>query len=160
MNLYKSSFVKNAPALAMVLSLLVFFAGCAHTRALFGGRLQVHVEISDGANHDNPVAVDLVMVHDEKLVEALREMTADQWFKTREQIKLDYILGQGLDLWSWEWAPGQKVEPMELVLKPQAKAAFVFVDFMTPGAHRFRLDPFKDIIIRIGDDEVTVESLE
>ena len=160
MNLYKGSFVKSAPVLALVISFLFFYAGCAHTRAMFGGRLQVHVEISDGANQDNPVAVDLVMAHDEKLVEALREMTAKQWFASREQIKLDYILGEGLDHWAWEWTPGQTVEPMELILKPQAKAAFVFVDFMAPGAHRFRLDPFKDIIIRIAGDEVTVESLE
>jgi len=73
-----------------------------NTRAIIGGQVDVTVEIADNANQNSPIAVDLIVVYDEKLMEQLLGMTAGDWFARRSQIRRDYLDGAGFDSWGWE----------------------------------------------------------
>ncbi|MCP4113406.1 MAG: hypothetical protein GY749_49065 [Desulfobacteraceae bacterium] len=128
------------------------------TRAFLGGRLHIKVEISEKANQNSPTPLDLIVVYNEKLMERLLKITSKEWFEQREQIKRDYIEGTGLDYWGWEWIPGQRIPTQKLPLKPKAKGGLIFADYLAPGTHRFRVDPFKDITIRLLEKNFLVES--
>jgi type VI secretion system protein len=127
-------------------------------RSLLGGRLQVAVKISEDANQNHPVAMDLIFVYDEKLVEELLKLSAKEWLAKRDQVKRDYVEGKGLDIWGWEWTPGQEIPVQELPLNAKTETALIFADYLSPGAHRIRVDPFKDITIRLLKDDVFAES--
>ncbi|OQX27613.1 MAG: hypothetical protein BWK80_04440 [Desulfobacteraceae bacterium IS3] len=127
-------------------------------RSLLGGRLQVAVKISEDANQNHPVSMDLVFVYDEKLMEELLKLSAKEWLEKRDQIKRDHVEGKGLDIWGWEWTPGQEIPVQELPLNANAEAALIFADYLSPGAHRIRVDPFKDITIRLLKDDIFAES--
>ncbi len=53
-------------------------------------KLNVRVHIAPTANRNNPVAVDLVLVSNNKLLKELMKMSAKEWFERRHQIQLDY----------------------------------------------------------------------
>jgi type VI secretion system protein len=127
------------------------------TRAMFGEKLDIKVYISEKANQNSPIAFDVVLVYDEGLLERLLSMPSREWFEKKEQIKRDYLQGEGLDFWGWEWVPGQEVPVQSLPFKTNAVGGFIFADYFTPGSHRFRIDPFKDISVRLLEKGFTVE---
>jgi len=126
------------------------------TKAVTGGQIEVVVEIADNANQNSPIAVDLVVVYDEKLMDQLMGMTAGDWFAKRGQIRRDYLEGAGFDSWGWEWIPGQRVPVQRLPLKAAAIGGVVFAKFTTPGAHRSRINPFDDVTIFLREDDFAV----
>ena len=126
------------------------------TKAVTGGQIDVKVEIADNANRNSPIAVDLVVVYDEKLMDQLMGMTAGDWFAKRSQIRRDYLDGAGYDAWGWEWIPGQRVPVQRLPLKAAAIGGVVFAKYVTPGAHRSRINPFDDVTIFLREDDFAV----
>ena len=151
----------SAFVLASMLLFLISSCGiAARTRKLFGDKQEIKIDISAKLNEDHPIAIDLVHVYDEKLLEMLREMPAKTWFAKRQQIKRDYRLGVGLDCWQKEWVPGQSIDDYNLPLKPKAKGAFVFANYYTPGEHRFSIDPFDDIEIYFFEKDFVVKVQE
>lgn len=139
------------------------WAGCsnigARTRSFFGGQVLIDITVEPDANRNSPVAMDLLIVYDEALLSQLLKLTAKEWFTQRDQIKKDHLEDSGLETWEWEWVPGQLVPPLELPLKPDAEGAIVFVDYLSAGAHRFRVDPFEDQMIHFHEDHVTIEPM-
>jgi len=127
-----------------------------NTRAIVGGGIDVRVEIDDNANQNSPIAVDLVVVYDEKLMDQLMGMTAGEWFEKRSQIRRDYLDGAGFDSWGWEWIPGQKVPVQKLPLKAAAIGGVVFAKFIVEGAHRSRINPFHDVTIYLRENDFAV----
>jgi len=127
-----------------------------NTVAVIGGQVDVTVEIADNANQNSPIAVDLIVVYDEKLMEQLMGMTAGEWFAQRSQIRRDYLDGAGFDSWGWEWIPGQKVPVQKLPLKAAAIGGVIFAKFITPGAHRSRINPFNDVTILLREKDFAV----
>lgn len=130
-----------------------------YTKSLFGGKLRVKVTIAENVNQNNPVALDLVVVYDQKLLDQLLTMSSREWFEKREQIKRDYLDGTGLDYWGWEWVPGQNVPIQELPLKSAAKGALVFANYYTPGVHRIRIEQFESIHVSLDEKGFSVEPL-
>jgi type VI secretion system protein len=59
-------------------------------------KLVVRVEVSPHANNNNPVALDLVLVKDKKLLRELMKISAKDWFEKRSQYRLDYPKESGL----------------------------------------------------------------
>ena len=144
-----------------LVALLFFSCGWdIRTRSLLGGKLHMAVEIEENANRNSPVAMDMVFVYDEKLLEQLIKMPAKEWFANREQIRRDHPEGEAFERWGWEWVPGQKIPLQEMPLKAGAEAIVFFADYLSPGAHRVRTDPFRDIRIRLGEDDFHVETPE
>ena len=150
-------------AILSLLFLAGVFVSCGigvRTKAALGDKLNVKVDISQNANTNSPIALDVVLVYDEALLKQLIKMPSREWFEKREQITRDHIKGNGLDYWAWEFVPGQNVETQVLPLKPKAKGGIVFANYFTPGEHRFRIDPFKDFIIHLNEKLFTVELAE
>jgi hypothetical protein len=123
-------------------------------------KLQVRVRISEDANNGNPVALDLVMVSDKKLLEELQKMTAEEWFKSREQIKLDFPKKGQVEVKNWEWVPGQLVEVQEMTVTPEIRGGIVFASYFKPGAHRAVFNPRKHFTIKLGPEKLEIETLK
>lgn len=123
-------------------------------------RLEARVQISAAANHNNPVAIDLVLVSDKKLLKELKKLSAKEWFEKRNQYQLDYPKEIELGTHRWEWVPGQAVKLEPMVVKIEISGGIIFANYFTPGAHRAVIDPRKNILIKLSEEEFTVEVLK
>jgi len=130
------------------------------TKAIMGAKLNVEVIVSEDANQNRPIALDLIVVYDEKLLEQILEMTSTDWFEKKNQIRRDYLKGEGFDSWEWEWVPGQSVPLQKLPLKPKALGGFIFADYRSKGEHRYRIDPFGGVKIHLSEKDYVVEVLK
>ena len=122
-------------------------------------KLDVKVHVSPKANNNNPVAVDLVLVSDKKLLKELMKMSASEWFEKRGQVQLDYPKETGLYAGRWEWVPGQEVKVDQVNIKSDFAGGIVFANYFKPGAHRALIDPHKGVLITLGEDNLCVQSL-
>lgn len=120
----------------------------------------VRVNISPQVNHSTPVAADIVLVSDEGLLGELMTMPASEWFAKREQIHRAHQPEMGFDVRRWEWVPGQVVEPIPLSLDRTIKGGVVFVNYFTPGAHRAAIPLCKDVVISLGVEDFSVETVD
>ena len=120
----------------------------------------VRVNISPQVNHNNPVAVDIVLVSDKGLLGELMQMPANDWFAKREQIRRDHPLETGFDVWRWEWVPGQVVEPIPLSIDRKFRGGIAFANYSTPGAHRAAIPLCRDVVISLGVEEFSVEAVD
>lgn len=118
------------------------------------------MNVSPQVNDNSPVAVDIALVSDKGLLGELMKMPASDWFTQREQIRRDHPPGTGLDVWSGEWVPGQVVEPIPLSIDGTVQGGIVFVNYSTPGAHRAVIPPCKDVVMSLGAEDFTVESVD
>jgi type VI secretion system protein len=147
----------RASLLAGAVSLLFLLTACGARIPLRPSpKLTMKVTVSPQANNNNPVALDLVLVKDKKLLKELMKLSAAEWFQKRSQYRLDYPKETGLSAGSWEWVPGQvvKLEPMPMKSKPAG--GLVFANYFTPGTHRAVIDPGKPIVITLGADDLMV----
>jgi hypothetical protein len=151
----------------VALALSIVLSGCPKapkviTKRIPGAsgesKLQVRVHISSHANNGNPVALDLVLVSDKKLLQELQKMTASEWFEKREQIMLDFPKEGDVEVSKWEWVPGQVVQVDKLRVRPEIKGGVIFANYFKPGAHRAVINPRKDILIKLQDDKIEVET--
>lgn len=123
-------------------------------------KLEVKVHVSPKANNNNPVAVDLVLVKDKKLLAELMKMSASDWFEKRQQVELDYPKETNLNAGRWEWVPGQQVQVDRVPVNLDIVGGVVFANYFKAGTHRARFDPRKGILITLGDDNLCVQSLK
>lgn len=115
------------------------------------------VDVSPQANNKNPVALDLVLVKDKKLLKELMKISASEWFEKRNQYRLDYPKETGLNAGSWEWVPGQVVTIDPMPLKFKVAGGLIFANYFTPGAHRATIDPSKSVVITLGAEDIAVK---
>lgn len=148
---------------------LLLFTACPKVkvpktvRKVSGGgdsKLDVKVHVSPKANNNNPVAVDLVLVQDKKLLQELMKMSASEWFEKRHQVELDYPKETELDAGRWEWVPGQDVKVDQVPVKMDVVGGVVFARYFNAGTHRAPIDPRKGILITLGDENLCVQSLK
>lgn len=123
-------------------------------------RLEPRVEISESANQNNPVAIDLVLVSDKKLLDELKKLSAKEWFEKRNQYQLDYPKELELGTHRWEWVPGQVVKIAPVTVKFEITGGIIFANYFTPGAHRALINPRKNILIKLGEEDFTVQVLK
>jgi len=120
-------------------------------------KLDVTVHISPKANKNNPIAVDLVLVSDKKLLKELMKMSAKEWFEQRHQIQLDYPKETDLTAGSWEWVPGQAVKLDRMPVRRAIIGGVIFANYFSEGAHRAAINPRKDILLTLGDEDLCVQ---
>jgi type VI secretion system protein len=123
-------------------------------------KLEVKVHVSPTANKNNPVAVDLVLVRDKKLLRELMKMSSREWFERRHQIQLDYPKETDLAAGTWEWVPGQAVEVEQIAVRREIVGGVIFANYFTQGPHRIILDERKNILNKLGDDDITFEVMK
>jgi type VI secretion system protein len=123
-------------------------------------KLDVKVHVSPKANNNNPIAVDLVLVSNKKLLQELMKMPASEWFEKRHQFELDYPKETGLAAGRWEWVPGQQVKVDLVTVKFEVVGGVIFANYFNAGAHRAPIDPRKGILVTLGEDNLCVQSLK
>ena len=121
-------------------------------------KLDVKVHISPAANRNNPVAVDLVLVTDKKLLKELMKLSARDWFAQKHQFQLDYPKEKDLTAGSWEWVPGQSVKLDRLNIRYEVVGGVVFANYLTEGVHRAPVDPRKPLLLTLGEDDLCIQS--
>jgi type VI secretion system protein len=134
------AFCRTATRLAPIaasLLLLLSAASCSRlfkvqqelraTRAMFGGTMPFEVQIDHDANQNTPIAVDLVVVYDAKLLDKLESMNAETWFQKRTQFLADNA--EMMSSWSWEWVPGQVVSELSVPYRAGAQQFVIFADY-------------------------------
>jgi len=139
--------------------LVLFGAGSCgmprRVRSMFGGQLPIQISVSPEANHNSPIAVEVVIAYDGKLLDELLKMPAGDWFRKRDQFLRDHP--EGVDTWKWEWVPGQEVAPVELSYRVGAKGGVLFADYATPGEHRVKIDPQQPVRLVLNTTDFTLE---
>lgn len=162
-------FTRSFFSLAGLLGFLLLFTACPKVpkavRSKVPGasgdsKLDVKVHVSPRANNNNPVAVDLVLVKDKKLLQELMKMSASEWFEKRHQVELDNPKETGLAAGRWEWVPGQQVKLDMVPVKLEVSGGVVFANYFSAGTHRAPIDPRKGVLITLGDENICVQSLK
>jgi type VI secretion system protein len=135
---------------------LVLPTACVPKAIRPSSKLVLKVNVTPQANNNNPVALDLVLVKNKKLLKELMKISASEWFEKRNQYRLDYPKEIGLNAGSWEWVPGQVVSIDPKPFKEKYAGGLVFANYFTPGTHRALVDPSKPIVITLGAEEIVV----
>ena len=125
-------------------------------RSAFGGQLPIAVKIAPKANDDTPIAVDLVIVYDQKLVDALLKMPATEWFQGKQQYIADHS-PHDIIVVGWEWVPGQSVDDFKVPYRAGARNLIVFADYHTEGKHRAAVTPPQPLRLLLGERDLSVE---
>ena len=149
--------------LALVAFVLpILLQGCGigkavtRTKQAFGGDLHIEVIVHPKLNLDSPVAVELLLFQDKKLIPEVEDLEAADWFRFREQFYRDHK--KGVMSYLWEWVPGQQVEPIVAKIKSGTKVGFIFASYISPGSHREQIDPREHFTLRLGEKRFEVVS--
>lgn len=118
-----------------------------------GGRRLV-VTIAPDANQNSPVAVDLVLVTNDKLLKLLQKLPVADWFQHRAEWELDNP--KTLVVRSWQWIPGQTVAPIPLPLPGGVRGALVFANYNAPGALPVLVNPGPGLVLNLLTDGIGV----
>ena len=145
--------------IALLLSLLTL-SGCRTTRSLFGGDLTAEVLTDVEINRNSPVQMELLVVYDNLLLEQASALTAQAWFTQRQGILRNYTSEEAYVSRYWELVPGQPRFQEEISFNVGARGVLVFANYSTPGDHRYRTDPHQDLLIHLGDTDVSVRPLD
>lgn len=141
--------------------LLALFAACALAGCAVPSFLsfkgdkvkwkQVTLIASDDVNGNSPVAVDVVLVTDDALVDRLTALPASKWFDGRADLVASFP--KGLRYQSWELVPGQRLDVSgDTFDGTRVAGAFVFADYPQAGAHRVRIQQFSGTLVVQLDD--------
>lgn len=128
----------------LVFALLGALAGCGATRALFGPSMaspswkSLTLRAADDANSNSALAVDVVLVKDPAVLDALVAMPAAKWFATRAELQRTFP--EALTVYQYELVPAQTIKLNDKKWSDQkAWAALVFAGYSNAGEHRERL---------------------
>jgi type VI secretion system protein len=149
--------------LILPLFLALLFSGCGvrrRTAAIVAPRkgFSVEIVVASGANQNNPVALDLVMVMDKNLLKQLAKTSAKDWFQQREQFQRDYP-GK-MEVVGWEWVPGQIAGPIKVQVPSKAVGAYLYANYFTPGDHRALVDLKTPISVSLREADLAVTQLK
>jgi type VI secretion system protein len=150
-------FIRLALSVAAV-AVLSFCGVTGKVRSAFGGHVPIEVTIDPRANEDSPVAVDLVVVYDAKLVDSLLKMPASEWFSKKRQYLADH--GSDVEVQGWEWVPGQTIDPFKVTYRSGADHLVLFADYHTEGDHRAAVRPPRPFRLRLGERDFSVEVIQ
>ena len=140
---------------------MALFTACSvkqKVRSAFGGNLPMHVIVAPDANEDSPVAVDVVVVYDRKLLDELLKLPASQWFAVKSQFIADH--DRKIAVQGWEWVPGQKVDPISIEYRAGAKEVVVYADYSTEGAHRAVVQPQQPFRLVLAERGLVLEKTQ
>ncbi|MGK3997854.1 hypothetical protein [Sorangium sp. So ce1024] len=143
-------------------ALCAVLAACALAdckAGLIPARPVIEFHVAARANHNSPIPVTLLAVYDRKLFERLSEMSAKQWYEQRSQLRRDFPGGDAFTEWEWEFVPGY-TPPPAVVEIPRDANALVFANYRSPGPHRVRLGPHTRFRIALGEDDLSVTTLD
>jgi type VI secretion system protein len=142
----KRGFLWRWGSLALLLWAVVGLAGCGAKVSTRSFTLAATPE----ANDRSAIAVDVVLVRDEALLGILGALSARTWFDEKAQLALDHP--RGFEIVHWELVPGQRLEIRNPFRTRKGHAIYVFANYLTPGAHRVRVDAFERFTLVLDRD--------
>ena len=120
-------------------------------------KFTMQINVSDGANENAPIPMDLVMVLDKKAVPEVAKLSSKDWFERRVQVERDHP-GKVV-VASWEWAPGQHVGPISVDVDPEFRAGFLFANYSNTSDHRAVIDVRSPIVVNLQAEDFSVMAL-
>ena len=116
------------------------------------------VRVAERANLNRPVRADLLLIYDSTLLGTVTALPATAWFEKRSQIISDNI-GK-LDVFSWEWVPGQTVPAQAIPVSESIAATVLFADYDSPTEHRVNLNHLKNTLLEFGERDFEAEPIQ
>jgi type VI secretion system protein len=154
--------IRRVLALCFALTLLGGMVSCGlaskakKATGLVNGKLSLQVGISDRANQNSPVALDLLLIKDKTLLKTAQGMSASDWFTKKTQLQRQY--SKTLEVKSWEWVPGQRISPIDFTVPSGVGGIVVFANYASAGAHNAPLPTRGKVSIFLDDEDFVVES--
>lgn len=148
-----SSLVRLRP-LTLLLAAGLALSACSFTLGPNVAVRSVGLQVADKANNNAPIAVDLVLITEDKLIDQILALSAADWFNKRAQFQRDYP--EGVSVISWEVVPGQVVPASEIERKYRVSAAVIFANYQAAGSHRFRLGEEEKVRVLLNERSFTV----
>jgi len=143
------------------LAALVFHAGLAGLAGLTGlagtgcgaHTQRLKITISTDANNNSPVIFSVILPRNQAAFKKLTELTAKQWFAQREQLLRDYRTE--VDEAYYEFVPGQQIPELTQRGGRGRVQGILFLNYQTPGAHRYTFDASQVLKLGFGQREVS-----
>jgi type VI secretion system protein len=132
-------------------------AGCATPSCLCWfppGPHRITLIADARANRNSALAVDLVFISDKDLADKVAALSAQDYFSSRKQLERDFP--GGMELRSWELAPGQSARDLPLDATCNRVRTMVFARYASPGDHRQTLGNAKAITVWLNQEDFTV----
>jgi len=150
----------------MALLALLVGSGCGIARKVQvpviarhnNSRFTIQINVVEVANQNSPLPVDFVMIMDKRLMLEVAKMSAKDWYERRAQVQRDFP--DRVQVLSWEWVPGSHVGPIDVDIKSQTLAAFLFANYSNAGEHRAFVDVRSPIVVNFGAEEFSVQPLK
>jgi type VI secretion system protein len=116
---------------------------------------RIYFEVDEKLNNDAPVTMDVLIVYEQSLLEAIAKLNASQYFGKREQIQRDG--GNALQTYTFELVPGQTLPPQPIKLAHvTGKGIIVFARYATPGDHRQAIGVDREVTIEMGRQDFKI----
>jgi type VI secretion system protein len=142
--------VRVAARIVLLLALIAL-GGCASRVSTRGFVLQAESDVND----HSPIAVEIVLVRDPALLERVSSLSARAWFAESAQLERDHPGGFLRE--RWEMVPGQRLDLDLPFPDRRGVAVFVFANYLSPGAHRIRVDDRNRFTLVLGRTEFSLE---
>ncbi len=118
---------------------------------------KVKFDQTDDVNNNAPVTVDVVLFYDKALFGKVMKLTADDYFKKKEQLLKDYH-SEEIEVFSFDVVPGQRMPDQNIEMSHMSGVGcIVFAHYTTPGAHRVVVGPDDAILIELGKLDFKVQ---
>ena len=118
------------------------------------GHLLLNVDLDPDLNQDAPLAVDVISVSGKKTVVEISALNAQTYFQKRASLKSMHP--SDLQVYSWEWIPGQQVAPLIIPGTEVYDGIFLFANYSTPGSHAAALPKSGSVTVAFGPEDFTV----
>lgn len=128
--------------------------GCSWLCLSPPGPRRITLIADPSANGDAAVAIDLVFISDKVAADQIATLSAQDYFTRREQLERDFP--NGIEVHSWELAPGQIARDLPLDATCNRARTILFARYDTPGDHRQTLGPAKDITVWLNREDFAV----
>jgi hypothetical protein len=132
---------------------------------IFSSKEKVNIEsivfdVEDNMNNNGAVKLDLVIVYTQELVNKLSEMSAQEYYRRKKQLKRDHP--DKIKVFQWG-IPAEKALSKPIKIKHNTSeltpvAAYVFANYNSIGEHRHAVpDALKKIKIVLKRDDFDLE---
>lgn len=106
----------------------------------------VNILVDKNANFTNAIALDLVIICDEKLNEDISKLSAVQYFEKKQDLissNQDNIL-----VWHWEVVPGQQLKNLPITFNEfDPVGGYIFASYNNKSCNRIKIPRSKEIKI-------------
>jgi len=127
----------------------------AHFITLVPEPVNLTVSVTDKANDNSPVAVDVALIKDKNFWKSAQSMAAKDWFAQKDDLQRRYQ--SKLIVHSWEWVPGQPIPRISMKLPRGVEGAMIFANYQSPGSHSAPLPQGVKVSVALQPDDFTMK---